>query len=493
VDKAGSAYVTGTTGSRDFPTTPGAFQPIKPNQGTSVFVTKFDPSGSTLEYSTFLGGTSAGRPVEGGAGIAVDALGRAYVTGSAQTQNFPTTPNAFQRTGVGPFLTKLTADGSGLLYSTKLAGPRGGGNATDLSHAIAVTPDGVAYIAGGAVTTDFPTTPGAFQEMKGSAVSNAFIAAFDTQAALAGFQLSFPSPVTAGTLQSFTVTVVDGYGNPVTDYVGTVHFTSSDPQADLPQNYTFVASDQGVHTFTATLKTAGTQSITATDLQNSAITSTQEGIVVTPAPANHFQLDAPDSVSAGMPFDLTVTAMDPYGNVDVNYTGTVTFTSSDRAAQLPDDYPFPTDAGGMAVFTVTLNTAGEQTVTATDTSDEWITGTATVMVGFSPGGGFRLWMSASELTGVPFNAPAAPWDQPEASEAPDAACIASALSELDFPIMWAKDHSVWRQNSGVCSRLRGPRQSAAVDQDWVLVGLGWELLDSVTVGGRSACDSPPGW
>src|SRR5262249_52952706 len=157
------------------------------------------------------------------------------------------------------------------------------------SLAIAVTPGGVAYIAGVANNTDFPTTPGAFQERRAGFNSNAFIAAFDTEAALAGFQLNFPSPVTAGAPQSFTVTVVDGYGHAITGYAGTVHFTSSDPQADLPDDYTFAASDQGVHTFTATLKTAGRQSLTATDTENSAITSTQEGLVVTPAPADHFQ------------------------------------------------------------------------------------------------------------------------------------------------------------------------------------------------------------
>src|SRR5262249_54489136 len=159
-------------------------------------------------------------------------------------------------------------------------------------------------------------------------------------------------------------------------------------------------SDQGVHTFTATLKTAGTQSLTATDTENRAITSTQDGIVVVPAPADHFQLDTPAGVSAGTPFELTVRALDPYGNVDSNYTGTVTFTSSDPKAKLPDDYPFPSDAGGVAVFTVTLNTPGEQTITGTDTNDGSVTATATVLVGMGPGGHFGFRVSANNLTQV---------------------------------------------------------------------------------------------
>ena len=74
----------------------------------------------------------------------------------------------------------------------------------------------------------------------------------------------FPSPTTAGAAHNVTVTAYDAYGNVATGYTGTVHFTSSDAQAVLPANYTFTAGDAG-HTFSATLETAGTQSITATD------------------------------------------------------------------------------------------------------------------------------------------------------------------------------------------------------------------------------------
>jgi hypothetical protein len=95
----------------------------------------------------------------------------------------------------------------------------------------------------------------------------------------------FPSPVTQGTAASFTVTAVDPYGNTAISYLGTVHFTSSDSKASLPANYTFTSADAGVHTFTATLNTVGTQSITATDTHNSSITGTQSGIQVTAAPA----------------------------------------------------------------------------------------------------------------------------------------------------------------------------------------------------------------
>jgi hypothetical protein len=93
----------------------------------------------------------------------------------------------------------------------------------------------------------------------------------------------YPSPITHGTSGTFTVTVEDAYGNVVTGYHGTVKFTSSDAAASLPANYTFTSADAGVHTFTATLNTVGTQSITATDTVTSSITGTQSGIQVTAA------------------------------------------------------------------------------------------------------------------------------------------------------------------------------------------------------------------
>src|SRR5205814_500796 len=82
----------------------------------------------------------------------------------------------------------------------------------------------------------------------------------------------FPSPTTAGIAGNFTVIAKDSYGNTATGYRGTVYFTSSDGQAGLPANYTFIAGDAGVHTFSATLKTAGSQSLSASDTANGGIT-----------------------------------------------------------------------------------------------------------------------------------------------------------------------------------------------------------------------------
>jgi len=148
VDASGNAYVAGSTGSVYFPTTPGAFQPSFAGGQSDVFVTKLNPSGSALVYSTYLGGTLN----ESSSGIAVDVGGNAYVMGVTSSTNFPTTPGAFQPTGSN-FLTKLDPTGSALAYSTYLVAA---------GRAIAVDAGGNAYVTGVA-GPGFPTTLGAFQ------------------------------------------------------------------------------------------------------------------------------------------------------------------------------------------------------------------------------------------------------------------------------------------------------------------------------------------
>jgi hypothetical protein len=165
VDSAGNAYVTGETNSADFPTTPGAFQTTSGGggcdwfSGDEAFVTKLNPAGTALVYSTYLGGSGC----DGGVSIAVDSAGNAYVAGWTESTNFPTTPGAFQPTfGVGgfgdAFVTKLDPTGSALDYSTYL-----GGDNYDQGIGIAVDSAGNAYVAGSTSSANFPTTPGAFQ------------------------------------------------------------------------------------------------------------------------------------------------------------------------------------------------------------------------------------------------------------------------------------------------------------------------------------------
>jgi hypothetical protein len=186
----------------------------------------------------------------------------------------------------------------------------------------------------------------------------------------------FPSPSTAGVAGTFTVTALNPAGSTDTSYVGTVHFTSNDYQAALPADYTFTTADSGVHTFSATLKTASTRSITATDTVTSTITGTLSGITINAAVVSTLSVYGFISpVTAGVETTFGVSAQDAFGNY-TGYLGTVHFTSSDGAANLPADYTFVPADNGAHIFTATLNTAGYQSVTATDTVTATITGTA---------------------------------------------------------------------------------------------------------------------
>jgi hypothetical protein len=173
VDSSGNAYVTGTTGATDFPTTSGAFRTTAPaNGGGADFVAKLNAAGSALIYSTYLGGNAGGEPDQA-LGIAVDPGGNACVTGFAVSLDFPTTPGAFQATFGGGssdvFVTKLNATGSALLYSTYLGGSGSDGETLQwfegavLANGIAVDSSGNIYVTGATDSPNFPTTVGAFQ------------------------------------------------------------------------------------------------------------------------------------------------------------------------------------------------------------------------------------------------------------------------------------------------------------------------------------------
>ncbi len=147
VDATGHAYVTGTTVSTNFPVK-NAYQATNPGggEGVSAFVTKLDPSGSSLTYSTYLGGG-----LDFGQAIAIDGAGNAYVTGVTSSSQFPMV-NAFQTTGGNPntaFVTKLDATGSSLIYSTYLGNYNGG-------YGIAVDGNGDAYVTGFTQASSIP-------------------------------------------------------------------------------------------------------------------------------------------------------------------------------------------------------------------------------------------------------------------------------------------------------------------------------------------------
>jgi hypothetical protein len=166
IDSQGNTYITGDTESINFPTTPGAFQPTR--RSINAFVTKISADGSSLIYSTYLGGSV--RDV--GRSIAADAMGNAYVTGSTRSTDFPTM-NPIQPNHAGPgsndaFVSVLNSSGSALIFSTYL-----GGISRDDGYHIVVDDAGNAYATGQTFAANFPTTPGAFQTTFGSEGSTA--------------------------------------------------------------------------------------------------------------------------------------------------------------------------------------------------------------------------------------------------------------------------------------------------------------------------------
>jgi Beta-propeller repeat/Abnormal spindle-like microcephaly-assoc'd, ASPM-SPD-2-Hydin len=146
VDSSGDAYVVGLTDSPNFPASIGSYNPTQ----FRMFLTKLDPTGSSLLFADYFGGTSGGDEAYG---IALDSSGNAYVAGGATSSDFPVV-KAYQSALSGSadaFLTKFSADGSSILYSTYL-----GGSTSQFANSVSVDPAGEAVIAGVAQSTDFP-------------------------------------------------------------------------------------------------------------------------------------------------------------------------------------------------------------------------------------------------------------------------------------------------------------------------------------------------
>jgi hypothetical protein len=189
VDASGNAYITGYTASVDFPvvsaaqSSPGAGSCLEDGVATpcfDAFVSKLNPSGTALVYSTYLGGSDE----DYGAGIAVDSSGDAYVAGYTYSTNFPV-QNALQPNnagGVDAFVTELSAGGDSLIHSTYW-----GGSLDDVGTGIAVDSNGNAYLSGYTESTNLPVTSGAFQTTYGNGAHNGFVVKFNSGGAQVGY------------------------------------------------------------------------------------------------------------------------------------------------------------------------------------------------------------------------------------------------------------------------------------------------------------------
>jgi len=194
-------------------------------------------------------------------------------------------------------------------------------------------------------------------------------------AAATALKVTGPSTATAGEPFSVTVAAVDANGAPVASYSGTVHFSSNDGAAAvvLPADATLT---NGQRTFSVTLVTAGSRTLTATDTATSTVTGSA-AIDVVAGPAAQLALSTTATPIAGTGFPFTARALDRFGNTATAYAGRVHFTSSDGSATLPPD---STLTNGQGTLAATLTRAGSQSITATDTATTTIGGALPVTV-----------------------------------------------------------------------------------------------------------------
>ena len=277
VDPAGSAYVTGDTGSRDFPVTAGAIKRTKGEFGGDAFVTKLTPAGNALAYSTYLGGelTTGAGGSDGGRDIAVDCAGNAYVTGYTFSTNFPVTAGAFQLTYVGAprgaefeksdaFVSKLNTSGTALVYSTYL-----GGDKRDEGQAIAIDAAGNAYVTGLTLSFNFPTA-NAIQPVN-NAVAGVAEEAFVSKLNASGSALVYSTYLGGGSGEVAQGIALDAGGNAyVTGVTGSTNFPTVNPV----QN----ALSGGSDAFVTKVNAAGTAFAYSTYLGGSASGGDEQGI-----------------------------------------------------------------------------------------------------------------------------------------------------------------------------------------------------------------------
>jgi hypothetical protein len=209
-NSSGNAYVTGLAGETGFPVTSGAFQTVQGGgSSTDAFVTEFSAGGSSLVYSTYLGGNNE----DTGASIALDASGNAYVTGETASVNFPL-KNPVQAAGYAGvpdvFVSELNSAGSELIFSSYLGGGADGFG-DQQGNAIAVSSSGDIYLAGSTSTPDFPLVNPFQQEFLG--FQAAFVARLSTLPAPAILtsptSLTLPSEVVGVPSPAQTITVTN--------------------------------------------------------------------------------------------------------------------------------------------------------------------------------------------------------------------------------------------------------------------------------------------
>jgi hypothetical protein len=386
VDSSGNAYITGHTNSTNFPTTLGAYQTSGASFFTDdAFVSKLNPAGSALVYSTYLGTANA---ADTGNAIAVSPAGEAYVCGQTASSSFPVTGDATQSAFGGvsdAFVSTLDAAGASLVFSTYV-----GGNKQEVGRGVALDPSGNIYAVGSTQSSNFAVTPGSFQRSigGGSTDTSAFVVKIGTAPAVS---YSISGHINDGTNNAAGVGVhlsgslegwqfTDAAGNYSFGNLppgGTYTVTPSSPFYDFgTQSRTFAnlsanqtadftgtllhfsisgtILDTGGHPLQGvTLGINGTQLSAQTDAAGHYTFANLSAVgtyVVAPSKTDYFFT----------PFSRTLNNLP--GNQTADFTGTLAFSISGRVVD--------SDGNPLAGLTVQL-TGSDMTTTATGTSGNY--------------------------------------------------------------------------------------------------------------------------
>ncbi len=335
VDSAGNAYVTGSTFSTDFPTA----NPLQPRLGNccmdDAFVAKLDSTGSTLVYSTYLGGADN----DEASAIAVDGDGNAYVTGYTVSTNFPTAnPLQPAKGGVdgsnsNAFVAKLNPAGSALVYSTYL-----GGSQSDVGSGIAVDSTDNVYLTGYTQSPDFPTA-NALQPMYGG-FQDAFVAKLDSS----GSTLLYSTYLGGSSVEFGNGVAVDSTGNLyVTGQTGSADFPTANPLQPV--------NGGGYDAFVAKLDVTGSTLLYSTYLGGSqfdggfgiAVDSSGNAYVTGSTASTNFPTANPLQPANGGGYDAFVAKLDATGS-------TVLYSSYLGGSQEEEGYGIAVDSSGNAAY-----------------------------------------------------------------------------------------------------------------------------------------------
>jgi hypothetical protein len=361
-DASGNAYVAGYTSEHSFPTTSGSFQPqFAAGNGGGGFIAKINPGGSALVWSSLLG-DAPGTGVNSGGNASINGMtlgpdGSVYVAGQTNGGGFPTVNPIFSVSNNTGFVSRVSADGTKLLFSTPFGSSTG---SSDILYGIAVDPSGNIYFGGQSNDNSLPVTPGAFQTTnKGPIGSNYFYTGFVGK--IAPFATTTtaltlpPGTVTAGQSVKFTAKVTGQTGSSGTP-TGTITFLSGTTTLG-----TGTLDATGAATYTAASLNATTYAVTASyagDTLFSGSVSTAQNLVVS-AVTPTVTLTAPATALASASVTLSVTVAGTPGTP----TGSVTFkdgtTTLNTTALASGAASFSTSTLAVGPHSITVSYAGD--------------------------------------------------------------------------------------------------------------------------------------